>query len=154
LKKDGWIQPASPDPDREWLVGSIAKYSAEFASYSQILSTLKAPVNKKSISSARLLKEIGAESKDDVEMMKRINEEIYRRRVAALESEDGDREQAKTALVQLLKDLRLVLTDEAPSPKIESLTGAPTPEPDPLKAILGDKESAARIRRYIVGRKA
>jgi len=156
LKNDGLIQLASSDPDREWLVGSIAKYSAAFASYSQIVSTLKRPIEKKSISSAtvRLFKEIAAECDEDAQMMKRINEEIYCRRVEALESTDGDRGQARTALVELLEELRSVLTDGAPSPKIESLTGAPTPKTEPLIAILGDKESAARIRRYVVGRKA
>ena len=140
----GGIRPTSSDLDREWVIGSIAKNSAAFASYSQILSTLKKPNDRKPLSDAtvQLLKEIGAECKEDAQVMERINSEIRRRHAEVLELSNGDRKQAKTALFQLLNDLRSVLTDGTPSPEMKYLT-----------AILGDKESAARIRRYIVGEK-
>ena len=133
-----------PNPDLDRLIGRIGENSAEFANFSQIISMVKKLPDRKtplSPETIRLLQTVGIECQSDGELLGRINQEIDGRRRQLPALTNGERELHKSALFQLLADLRLALLDAGSSPKI-----------GPVMKILGEQESATRIRRYVVER--
>lgn len=134
-----------PRATQEFFIGAFAENSAEFANYAQILSMIKKPHDKNPLSETTraLIGEVSRNRKSDAEIVQGINAEIERRRKDLRDLSNGERKQQKSNLFQLLEELRFVLVGQQSSPKI-----------GPLMAILGDEETASRIKTRMTGRKA